>query len=184
MWCGKCYTTKNELAFHISRLTEEEEFANAHPQDCPWMQKNWGRKARSEDDYLQARDGDCTLVPFECDLCIFRKLAKMPNPDPRNPEHKLLMSCIQRMTLDAFWSRSTATVNGQRGKLKQGLVLSLLVGLDGPYSNDGPYPAFDHVGYEVAIQMLLMSRQKGIHSPTHLQFDTIRKLRTVYANQL
>jgi hypothetical protein len=46
----------------------------------------------------------------------------------------------------------------------------------------GPYPSFDHVGYEIAIQMLLMSRRKGIHSPTHLQFDTIRKLRTVYGN--
>jgi hypothetical protein len=46
------------------------------------------------------------------------------------------------------------------------------------------YPSFDHVGYEVAIQILLMSRKKGIHSPTHLQFDTIRKLRTVYANHL
>jgi hypothetical protein len=32
--------------------------------------------------------------------------------------------------------------------------------------------------------MLLMSRRKGIHSPTHLQFDTIRKLRTVYSNHL
>jgi hypothetical protein len=53
------------------------------------------------------------------------------------------------------------TVHGQRDKLKQGLILSALVGLDGPYSNDGPYPSFDHVGYKVAIQMLLMSRKKG-----------------------
>jgi hypothetical protein len=55
------------------------------------------------------------------------------------------------MNLDAFWSRSTATVNGQKDKLKQGLVLSMLVGLDGPYSNDGPYPSYHHMGYEVAI---------------------------------
>jgi hypothetical protein len=88
------------------------------------------------------------------------------------------------MNLDAFWSRSTAIVKGQKDKLKQGLALSMLVGLDGPYFNDGPYPSYNHVGYEVAIQMLLMSRRKGIHSPTHLQFDTIRKLRTVYANHL
>jgi hypothetical protein len=183
-WCGKCYTTENELGFHISKLTEEEEFENAHPLDRPRMEKTWGRKSRSKDDYLLARNGDCTLVPFECDLCIFRKLKKTKAPNPSNPQHALFLSCIRRMNLDAFWSRSTITVHGQRDKLKQGLVLSLLVGLDGPYSNDGPYPSFDHVGYEVAIQMLLMSRKKGIHSPTHLQFDTIRKLRTVYANHL
>jgi hypothetical protein len=40
------------------------------------------------------------------------------------------------------------------------------------------------INNEVAIQMLLMSRRKGIHSPTHLQCDTIRKLRTVYGNHL
>jgi hypothetical protein len=127
---------------------------------------------------------DQVLVPFECDLCIFRKLTKTEIPNLRNPQHSLLMSCIRRLNLDAFWSRSTRTVQGQRDKLKQGLVLSRLVGLEGPYSNEGPYPSFDHVGYEVAVQMFLMSRRKGLHSPTHLQFDTIRKLRMVYGNHL
>jgi hypothetical protein len=148
MWCGKCYTTKNKLGFHISKLTEEEEFENAHPRDRPPMQKSWGRKAKSAGDYLGARDADCTLVPFECDLCVFRKLAKTEAPCPKNPQHTLLMACIRQMILDAFWSRSRATVQGQRDKLKQGLALSLLVGLDGPYSNEEPYPSFDHAGYE------------------------------------
>jgi hypothetical protein len=125
-WYGKCYTTKNKLGFHISRLTEEEEFENAHPSDRPRMQKSWGRKANSAGNYLRARDADCTLVPFDCDTCIFRKLTKTKSPDPRNPQHSLLKSCIRRMHLDAFWSRSTATVQGQKDKLKQGLVLSML----------------------------------------------------------
>jgi hypothetical protein len=144
----------------------------------------WGRKAKSADDYLKARDGDSTVVPFECDLCIFCKLTKMANPSPRNPEDTLLMSAIRRINLNAFWSRSTATIQGNRDNLKQGLALSALVGLKGPYVHDGPYPSFDHVGYEVAIQMVLMSRRKGKHSLTHLQFDTIRKLRTVFGNQM
>jgi hypothetical protein len=137
IWCGKCYTTKNELGFHISKLTEEEEFENAHPRDRPRMQKSWGRKARSEDDYLRERDGDCTLVPFKCDLCIFRKLAKVKLPQPGNPQHSLLMSCIRRLNLDAFWSRSTATVQGQRDKLKQGLALSSLVGVERRCTEEG-----------------------------------------------
>jgi hypothetical protein len=158
MWCGKFYTSENELGFHISKLTEEEAVANAKPQDWPRILKNWGRKARSANDYLHARDGDCTLIPFECDLCIFRKLTKTSAPVARNPQHSLLVSCIRRINLDAFWSRSTATVNENRDNLKQGLVLSLLVGLDGPYNHEGAYPSFDHVGYAIAIQMLLMSR--------------------------
>jgi hypothetical protein len=143
-----------------------------------------GKKSKVSGDYLRARDEDPTLVPFECDLCIFRKLTKTAQPDTRNPQHNLLLGAIRRINLDGFWSRSTATVNGNRDNLKQGLALSALVGLDGPYVHKGPYPSFDHVGYEVAIQMVLMSRRKGRHSPTHLQFNTVRKLRTVYGNQM
>jgi hypothetical protein len=63
-------------------------------------------------------------------------------------------------------------------------TVAALVGLSGPYVHKGPYPSFDHAGYEVAIQMVLMSRCKERHSPTHLQFNTVRKLRTVYGNQM
>jgi hypothetical protein len=184
IWCGGCYTTANELGFHISKLTEEEELENGNPLDRPRVLKVRGRKAKSTGDYVRARNGDPTLVPFECDLCIFRKLTKTAQPDARNPQHDLLLGAIRRVNLDAFWSRSTATVNGNRDNLKQGLALSALVGLDGPYVHKGPYPSFDHAGYEVAIQMVLMSRRKGRHNPTHLQFDTVRKLRTVYGNQM
>jgi hypothetical protein len=68
--------------------------------------------------------------------------------------------------------------------LKQGLEYSLLAGLEGPYWHDGPLPAYDHCGYEVAIQMVLKSRSPAKHSSTYTQFDTIRKLRTVYGNFL
>jgi hypothetical protein len=63
-----------------------------------------------------------------------------------------------------------------------GIRLSRLVGLDGPYIHQGPLPSHDHCGYEVAIQILLYSKRTGNHCKTHLQFETIRKLRTVYSN--
>jgi hypothetical protein len=88
------------------------------------------------------------------------------------------------MNLDAFWSRAQDTVHGNRDKMADKLSLSQLVGLKGPCVHDGPYPDFDHCGYEVAIDMLLMSRQTGRNSKTHLQFDTIRKLQSAYGNQV
>jgi hypothetical protein len=88
------------------------------------------------------------------------------------------------MNLDAFWSRATDTVDGQRGKLEHSLKLSKLVGLMGPYKHDGPMPSYDHCGYEVAIQMLLNSRNPGKYSKDYCQWDTIRKIRTAYANQV
>jgi hypothetical protein len=54
----------------------------------------------------------------------------------------------------------------------------------GPYRHDGPMPSYDHCGYEVAIQMLLNSRSPGRYSKNYCQWDTIRKIRTAYANQV
>jgi hypothetical protein len=96
----------------------------------------------------------------------------------------MLLGCIRRMNLDAFWSRAEDTVNGNRDKLADTLTLSNLVGLQGLCVHDGPYPDYDHCGYEVAIDMLLMSRPTGRNSKSHLQFDTIRKLQSAYGNQV
>jgi hypothetical protein len=68
--------------------------------------------------------------------------------------------------------------------LNQGLRYSKLAGLEGPYWYEGPLPAHDHCGYEVAIQMVLKSRAPAKHSQNCTQFDNIRKLRSVYGNFL
>jgi hypothetical protein len=147
------------------------------------IEEAWGRKNPKKDDYLKARNGDHFMVPFECDTCIFRKLRKS-DPTIRDPQDKLLLACIRRMNLDAFWSRAVDTVNGNRGTLAAKLKLSELVGLQGPCVHDGPFPDYDHCGYELAIDMLLMSRQAGKNARDHLQFDTIRKLHSAYGNQV
>ena len=43
-------------------------------------------------------------------------------------------------------------------------------------------PAHDHCGYEIAIDMVLMSKSPGRHSKDYLQFETIRNLRTTYGH--
>ena len=123
------------------------------------------------------------MCPFECDVCIFRKLTGRSS-DNESSVDDLLLATIRRMNLDAFWSSESVTVLGNKGKINMSLKLSALVGLQGPYLHDGPFPAYDHCGYEVAIQMLLYSKRKGRTNKSHLQFDTIWKVRTSYANQI
>jgi hypothetical protein len=141
----------------------------------------WGSKQRPAYEYLVGRDGDHLLVPFECDLCIFRKL-RGQEPSTTSEFDELLMACIRRMSLDAFWSRATSTVLANRDKIKQGLALSKLVGLQGPYVHYGSMPMSDIFGYEVAIQNVLASRRSGKHSSTHNQYESVRKYRTAYSN--
>jgi hypothetical protein len=124
------------------------------------------------------------MISFECDICIFCKLWDQSAPDLYNPIDSLLMLSIRRMNLDALWSRASSTVEGNAGMVARCLRHSKLLGLTGPYSAIGPLPYYDHCGYEVALQLLTDSRERGSYQLTHKQFDTIRNLRLAYSNQV
>ena len=46
------------------------------------------------------------------------------------------------------------------------------------YQNLGPWPVKDTVGFHVALAQLSYAQSKGRNKTEHLQFDTVRKLRT------
>ena len=130
---------------------------------------------------MHARDGDHLMIPFECDTCIFIKL-RHHYPNHNIQSDKLLLQCIRRMNLDAFWSRESSTVISNKRKAKKMLEASRLVGLEGPFKYSSSFPTFDHCGYEVAIIILLLSRKPGKHSNQYLQYDTIRGFRSTFSN--
>jgi hypothetical protein len=140
-----------------------------------------GKKHRAPDDFLVGRNGDHLLIPFECDLCVFRKLYGR-NPVPAAPQDVLVQACTRRANMDACWSRAMGTSTSNRDKVAFALKMSALVELLGPYEADGPLPEENHCGYEVAVDMLLHSRRPGSYSAAYTQFDTIRKLRTAFSN--
>ena len=131
--------------------------------------------------YLHARDGDHTLVPFECDLCIFRKL-RQSEPNLKNNIDILLLSLIRRANLDSFWSTAPGTVYKHRLRLRAGLKFSESLNLMGPYLQYGSLPPYDHCGYEVAIHLLLNSLNLGRNDKNFTQWNSIRKMRTCYSN--
>jgi hypothetical protein len=71
------------------------------------------------------------------------------------------------MNFDAFWSRATSTVVGNAGVVARGLRELASLGLTGPYLATGPLPYHDHYGYEVALQLLTDSRERGNYHITH-----------------
>ena len=44
----------------------------------------------------------------------------------------------------------------------------------------GPWPSDDKVGFRVAMAQVRYSQRPGVNENTHLQFDTVRKLRTAF----
>ena len=72
--------------------------------------------------------------------------------------------------------------NANRAQL--GIDLSKLVGLEGPYKDTGTYPPYDHCGYQVAVVILLQSRMPVKYSAEYAQYQTIRKHRSTFGNQI
>jgi hypothetical protein len=87
------------------------------------LQVAWGKMHLPNNEFPSATNGDLCMVPFECDLCIFCKLKKR-SPDFTNPVDNLLLACIRRINLDAFWSRSKYTVKGNKEKIATTLEMS------------------------------------------------------------
>ena len=56
--------------------------------------------------------------------------------------------------------------------------------LNGPFLAPGPLPYEDHCGYELALLMVVASRGKGKYDEAYKQWDTIRKIRSTYSNQV
>ena len=134
-----------------------------------------------ENDYEFARPGDSLAVPFQCNLCIFRRITN-ENPKPTSATNTLLLQYIRRANLDSFWSRATSTIRNDLGNVTRSIALLARVGLTGPYVDPGPSPSYDACGYQAAIALLLDSQQKGTYHDDHKQWQSIRKLRTAISN--
>jgi hypothetical protein len=133
-------------------------------------------------EFHRARDGDHLPTPFECDLCIFRKLFQV-EPDPSTHTDPVLLAFIRRLILDAFWSRATGTVRNNRGTVKRNIEdLAKLGRPIGPYYDPGPTPSFDHAGYETALAVLMDTKRAGRYDVSHKQWDASRKVKTAIAN--
>jgi len=165
------------MKFHI----HSQEAIEAASDGDSRLETEWANVHSPPDDFLKARNGDHLLIPFECDVCIFHKL-RNHFPIPSNPKDELLMHCIRRMNLDAFWSRSTSTVKANVNRAEKMIKLSTSVGLASPFIQSIELPPGDHCGYEIAIQILLASRNPGKYSSKYSQFDTVRHLRSTYSN--
>jgi hypothetical protein len=125
-WCGKCYTSENELGFHITENPENyPDLEHELAMDAKWQRKQKTRKEL----YLVARRGYHLMILFECDLFIFSKLRDQSAPDLTNSIDSLLMLFIRHMNLDSLWSRATSTVEGNAGVVARGLRHSKLLGL-------------------------------------------------------
>ncbi len=140
---------------------------------------NW-QTPDQEDVSLRARNGDHLVVPFQCDLCVFRNLTRW-NSFLQEPQDALLLCCIRRINLDSVWGRESATVSATLRAASQMVKLWDTVRIPPTLPHRGPFPVEDSFGYGVAVSMVLKSLEPGKYS-NFQQFKTIRKLRAGFSN--
>lgn len=168
-WHGSCYRQHESDPFPVLQVADLDESL-------------LGTSELEDDDpdrFKCARDGDHMMCPFQCDMCHFYNLqGRRPGIKPQDD---VLMMCIRRANLDAFWSRESATVEANRREGIRVLGLSARLGIDDPYPERRTFPVTDSFGMLVACQSLLRSLDLGINTRT-IQFETMRKLRSHYSN--
>ena len=149
----------------------------------PEMLAKWGQKPKHLNSYDYARDGDHLLTPFQCDLCVFRRIHHR-NPNEDSDQDSNLLAFIRRMNLDAFWSRSTGTVSNCRSSVARtitGLKTNFGI-LDAPFYDPGPTQDYDTFGYKVALSVLQDSIRSGRYAKDHKQWQSVRKTKAHIAS--
>lgn len=130
--------------------------------------------------YKVGCDGAHLMMPFQCDLCIFRSLYKR-NP-MMGPSDTEALQVIRRMNLDLIWSREPSTVEKNLWNINNIIATCEASGFEPTLPPLGPLPFDDMYGWTVAFTMILHSTRKGRNAKGYTQFATIRKNRSAFSN--
>ena len=68
------------------------------------------------------------------------------------------------------------------GDLRKAARMSSILDLTPHHVSRDPWPVGDNLGFQVAIEIIRASQEKGRNSPEYVQFDTVRKIRSCYTN--
>ena len=172
IWHARCYKQLTEDKFPVYEAGDLD--------DALMDSELHGEMADDERRFQEARVGDDLMCTFQCDDCSFFNLqGRYPNMG-KEPD-KLLMLCIRRATLDAFWARERTTVDKNWREIKGLIETGEAMGLEQPLPNRGPCPTQDDQGLNVACLMLMKTLNHGRNS-RHIQFETARKVRSAVSN--
>ncbi|KAL7578709.1 hypothetical protein ACA910_015948 [Epithemia clementina (nom. ined.)] len=131
--------------------------------------------------FQESRGGNFLMCPFQCNNCSFFNLKKRYPDESNFVKDKLLLSCIRRANLDAFWARERSTVTKNRVKMLGLIEAAKFLGIEDPLPQRGPFPVEDTLGMSTACAMLMKTLRQG-QNTTQIQFETTRKVRSTVSN--
>jgi hypothetical protein len=138
-------------------------------------------KSRDEGQFKSARNKDHLMTEFQCPLCHFRNMYGR-NPGDDDPLDQLVMKVyLPRAILDAFWSRESSTVNGNRYDMVRLIDTHKKIGMVRVLPWFGPKPLSDLAGMSCAVSFLNRTLDSG-KNEEFIQYHTARGVRTAFTN--
>ena len=170
-WCAMCFRQHPKDKFPVLKV---QDLDNSLVDEEYLIEDDLTR-------FMMARDGDHLMTPFQCERCHFFNMRNRAR-NMNSQEDELLAICIRRATIDSFWARESSTVASNLRLAKRHLVDQATLGSEmEAMPNRGPYPQADVWGMNIVCGILIRSLDKGRNADT-VQYETIRKLRSMYSN--
>ena len=167
VWCCRCYRRDKLDKSHIDEPSDDDGAVMYNDES-------------DEHGHKIGIDGAHLMLPFQCDLCLFRTLF-LRNPRKEIGDKETLI-VIRRINLDIVWAREPSTIQKNIGYLKNLIATCESSGFSPQLPALGPFPLKDDMGIAIAFSMIIQSLRPGRHRKTYTQFVTIRKQRSAFNN--
>jgi hypothetical protein len=151
VWCGSCYSIEDEALLPLPSLSGGINTDNI-------------RNDQQETPYRTARNGDHLMTMFQCEACHF---ANIQGREPRSESEtdRMLLRCIRRATLDAFWGAAPTHDSVEENRQAFELYLETVREFGAPLPLPPPFPLEDGTGMAVAAAIVAhladSSRESG-----------------------
>ena len=141
------------------------------------MGNPWHKQGEREDRLNHGVGGAHLLIPFQCEVCHMRNLEGRDFL-PGNCDEAYRMS-IRRANLDAMAGRAVGTIQSHVREAKLAITNSQRIGKTPRLPERGPHPLEDTFGMSTAVDMMQRSITSKGRNEKYIQFDTLRKGRSL-----
>jgi hypothetical protein len=124
-WCGPCYQPLGVKEHPIHLEVDEDGDLLEDANDA--------------ERFLVARAGDHLMIPFQCEVCHFRKVMQGV-PAKSLPRDQEILEIMRRANIDAFWSPESSTVRSDLGEAMRPEITAFPLGMPSMTPPMGPWP--------------------------------------------
>lgn len=98
------------------------------------------------------------------------------------PADNMSLAFIRRVNFDMIRSREPKTIEGYRSAYNKAVKADAYLRLEPSFSIQGPWKIEDTMGFQVALEMSVVSRWKGQYYDDMQNNDTICTIQTLYSH--